>query len=609
MASFDPLTTTQAAIVARATVLLERGDERGSAEAVAPLIASGCRHPDVLLAYAKACARLQLYDDAIGALQAAVTSTPERPDLWSILGGLFSELGRHGEALAALEQALAIGPRNADLLEQIGIEAIAAGNVARGRGALAEAVSLEPGSGPMWAALALAEQQDGALDESEAHFRKALLLAPGLLSARHNLAVTLRKLDRPGNALEELEAAIASGLAAPESLGLRGHLLAEIGRHDDAIEAYRAMLADHPAHLDSQETLARLLPQLGRSDEALDAYWTAIAARPSADLYRSAMTVARELRQDDAMLALADEAIGRWGAAPDFLAMRGLALAMGGNATAGLGVLEPLAGGGFEAVRGHCAYYRLLLGDVRAAEMHALRATEVNPADQPAWAYLTVIWRLLADPREGWLADYQRLVMPLMISPPAGFDDIAQFLAPLAEELSAFHVTRSHPAEQSLRGGTQTRGNLFDRRSPMVGALVAQIKTQMTEVLTALPVDPSHPFLSRNRGRFAFAGSWSVRLGDGGFHIHHIHHTGWLSSALYVELPPEIGAEVGGEASPGALVFGVPDSALGLDLAPRRIEYPEPGKLVLFPSYFWHGTVPFHSRSPRLTVAFDALPA
>jgi hypothetical protein len=29
---------------------------------------------------------------------------------------------------------------------------------------------------------------------------------------------------------------------------------------------------------------------------------------------------------------------------------------------------------------------------------------------------------------------------------------------------------------------------------------------------------------------------------------------------------------------------------------------------VLFPSYFWHGTVPFQSDQPRVTVAFDAVP-
>jgi Putative 2OG-Fe(II) oxygenase len=30
--------------------------------------------------------------------------------------------------------------------------------------------------------------------------------------------------------------------------------------------------------------------------------------------------------------------------------------------------------------------------------------------------------------------------------------------------------------------------------------------------------------------------------------------------------------------------------------------------LVLFPSYFWHGTVPFESSADRLTIAFDVVP-
>ena len=77
-----------------------------------------------------------------------------------------------------------------------------------------------------------------------------------------------------------------------------------------------------------------------------------------------------------------------------------------------------------------------------------------------------------------------------------------------------------------------------------------------------------------------------------------------MSSALYVSLPPEVERGEG-----GALAFGVPDAALGLDLPPRRVEHPKVGRLVLFPSYFWHGTMPFESAEPRLTVAFDALPA
>jgi hypothetical protein len=35
---------------------------------------------------------------------------------------------------------------------------------------------------------------------------------------------------------------------------------------------------------------------------------------------------------------------------------------------------------------------------------------------------------------------------------------------------------------------------------------------------------------------------------------------------------------------------------------------PTIGQLALFPSYLWHGTVPFTDEAERLTVAFDIVP-
>jgi hypothetical protein len=35
---------------------------------------------------------------------------------------------------------------------------------------------------------------------------------------------------------------------------------------------------------------------------------------------------------------------------------------------------------------------------------------------------------------------------------------------------------------------------------------------------------------------------------------------------------------------------------------------PRAGRLVLFPSYMWHGTNPIHGSAARTTIAFDALP-
>lgn len=97
----------------------------------------------------------------------------------------------------------------------------------------------------------------------------------------------------------------------------------------------------------------------------------------------------------------------------------------------------------------------------------------------------------------------------------------------------------------------------------------------------------------------AIASAWSVRLNGGGFHIDHVHPEGWLSSAFYVRTPKEL------RGSEGALKFGEPGPPTLPPLPADHLIRPEPGMLVLFPSYMWHGTVPFSSNEKRLSCAFD----
>jgi hypothetical protein len=96
-----------------------------------------------------------------------------------------------------------------------------------------------------------------------------------------------------------------------------------------------------------------------------------------------------------------------------------------------------------------------------------------------------------------------------------------------------------------------------------------------------------------------------VRLRPNGFHADHVHPEGWLSSAFYVDLPQTMANAVGRE---GWLMFGQPGVRTEPALGAEHFIEPEPGLLTLFPSYMWHGTVPFSGDRPRLAVAVDILP-
>jgi hypothetical protein len=58
----------------------------------------------------------------------------------------------------------------------------------------------------------------------------------------------------------------------------------------------------------------------------------------------------------------------------------------------------------------------------------------------------------------------------------------------------------------------------------------------------------------------------------------------------------------------GWIKFGEPAFKVTLKDPIRRAIQPRPGRLVLFPSYMWHGTVPFRDAQARTTIAFDVVP-
>jgi tetratricopeptide (TPR) repeat protein len=209
------------------------------------------------------------------------------------------------------------------------------------------------------------------------------------------------------------------------------------------------------------------------------------------------------------------------------------------------------------------------------------------------WPYASLAWRMLDNERWQWLEGDERFV---------GVYDIADRLPPLdrlAETLRQLHTLSGQPLEQSLRGGTQTDGNLFHRIDPILVQLREAIRTTVAEHVSRFPEpDARHPLLGQGRDKITFEGAWSVRLHSRGYHANHIHPAGWISSALYLVLPPDLAGEA------GWLTLGEPQAELKLDMPPFRSVEPLPGRLVLFPSYMWHGTRPF-GEGERMTVAFD----
>ncbi len=74
-----------------------------------------------------------------------------------------------------------------------------------------------------------------------------------------------------------------------------------------------------------------------------------------------------------------------------------------------------------------------------------------------------------------------------------------------------------------------------------------------------------------------------------------------MAERLHVRVPRD------SKGREGWLKFGEAGTPTAPALHADHFIKPEPGTLVLFPSYFWHGTVPFTSSGTRLSCAMDIL--
>jgi len=222
--------------------------------------------------------------------------------------------------------------------------------------------------------------------------------------------------------------------------------------------------------------------------------------------------------------------------------------------------------------------------------------------EQADWALLASVFKAaeLSDSYRD-LYDLDRFVSASSLPIPPEFPTRKSFHHELSCELEKLHGSAQHPLEQSLRNGSQTDGHLFANCGDATRHLATAIKEHVAQWTNNLLNDPSHPFLQHSGKNFDFTGSWSVKLRNNGYHKSHYHNEGWISGCYYVSANKELTSKGQGWLKLGESELLEEDSA---DYFIR----PEEGLIVLFPSYFWHGTTPFQSRENRLTVAFDIYP-
>ena len=233
-------------------------------------------------------------------------------------------------------------------------------------------------------------------------------------------------------------------------------------------------------------------------------------------------------------------------------------------------------------------------------------ALQRHPGHSRARYELAVAFAMLGRSEQArQLIDLDRFVKIIDLAPPESYATAERFMNALTSEIISNPTLKPDPVDKATKGGFQTSG-LPQRSDRAVCTVLELIRATVDKFEVNLPAGLRDPFVTE-RPRQAWLHAWAVVYPGDGRQMSHIHDDGWLSGVYYVSVPKTSS----GNARAGCLVLGSLEHN-GPSVDPpwgTRDVHPVPGRLVLFPSYIPHATIPTKSTDQRICISFDVVAA
>jgi len=541
-----------------------------------PSSTSPLADPKALLAEAREHWRAGRIGDAEAIYRRLIAGRPEDPEPRYLLGSLYAQVARPADAVAQLDAAVRLSPASAPLLNHYGRALVEAGRRVEAEAAFQRAIHLRVDFSEAHFNLGTLFRQDGRLAEAVAAYRRAADANPRALHVLINLGITLQEMTAYDEAVKALHQAIAVDGHSFEAYYNLGGVLASQRRLPEAAMAYQAAAGINARVAWVHVNLGFVLQELGQIEAAVAGYRRAIALAP--DLAQAHINLGSALHQQHDLqgsLAAVRRSIE----------------------------LEP------RNARSQATLAQTLreIGDFAGAEAAYRHVLELEPGQPLAQAHLSILLQQtgrLEAAQE--LLDYDRLLRRHPLGHVKGWPSVPAFNADLARAIYEHPTLMPDPPGKATMRGSQTLEFLHsdDPALQMLRRLAeAAVSTYIDETVAAAPhLFPPPPDTRRLHG-------WGVVLRSGGHQSAHFHPAGIVSGVYYVRVPAVVRRGQDGDA--GCIRFGEPEPGLASTHKPpgRFVTSvrPEEGLMILFPSYFWHQTIPFESDEDRICIAFDLL--
>lgn len=381
------------------------------------------------------------------------------------------------------------------------------------------------------------------------------------------------------------------------------------GRLPMAEKSYRRALELEPDEPTANHLLGLIAYQEGRYQEALGRITRATEVAPGyAEAHHNLGNLFLDSRKHAEALECYDRALA-------LNADYASALANKGDALRGLGRLDEAAVALRRAIqldpfvkepRYRLAATLISLDRVPEALDATSECLALEPFCQNAWAYRGTSLQILGkSPEFEQFLKLSDVVFTARPPVPPGFASLEAWNATLELAVRGHPTLVWEPFQRVSYGGSVT-GDMMIRPERTMQLFEGSLRRAIEELKATLPASADHPFLARTPKSYRITVVASI-LKAGGWHPTHTHEGAWLSGCYYVRVPSTVASEDAKRA--GWIEFGRPDCKLpGGFEPPVSAVRPEPGLAVFFPSYLFHGTIPFQGDEERIGIAFDVYP-
>jgi tetratricopeptide (TPR) repeat protein len=256
-------------LLASAKESFQLGDYEAAEKTALKLVKDSPKLPEVYILLGTIYSARQKYPEAAKQFEQALKIYPDNSEAYNNLGVVYRQMGKLGQSLKAIEKSIELNPKSAEMWYNLGNVHKMDDNIPLAVDAYTKAIELDPEFTRAYNNLGTLYEKMGDYSKASEVFNRGLRSDPNHPMLRYNLGISCQAQGNLEDAKKQFEAAVRSRPGWVDGLNNLGIVLQNMGEYEESIQIFKEILSIDPKNTMINNNIASILAQQGRTKEAV----------------------------------------------------------------------------------------------------------------------------------------------------------------------------------------------------------------------------------------------------------------------------------------------------------------------------------------------------